>query len=88
MTTEKVFDAVQTESLLSLGLAIGVNPPSPTEKTIELDLEIHLSYTSRKKKGMESRDVIACNPTVSIGSITLQVYNENPKLQWPTVLAG
>ena len=88
MTTEKVFDAVQTESLLSLGLAIGVNPPSPTEKTNELDLEIHLSYTSRKKKGMESRDVIACNPTVSIGSITLQVYNENPKLQWPTLLAG
>ena len=80
VTTEEVFDAVQTKSLLSLGLATGVNPPSLTKKTNELDLEIHLSYISRKKKGMESKDVSACNPTVSIGSInrsTMETLNFN-----------
>lgn len=66
MTTEKVFDAVQTESLVCCGLATGVNPPSPTERTIELDLKIHLRYISTKKKGMESRDVTACIPTMSV----------------------
>ncbi|KAG6639015.1 hypothetical protein CIPAW_10G071100 [Carya illinoinensis] len=69
-------DAVQTDSLVSCGLASGPNPQSPTEKASELlDLEIHLSYTSRKEqghmtsrkeKGVESSDVTAHNPTMSV----------------------
>ncbi|XP_035545497.1 uncharacterized protein LOC118348277 isoform X2 [Juglans regia] len=68
-------DAVQTDSLVSCGLASGPNPQSPTEKASELDLEIHLSYTSRKEQGhmtsrrekaVESSDVTAHNPTMSV----------------------
>lgn len=79
------FDAVQTESLVSRGVATGANPPSPTEKANELDLEIHLSYTSRKKKGMENREVTACNPTISVlaaahSGSTTKIQNTNGTL--------
>ncbi|KAG6641690.1 uncharacterized protein LOC122275671 [Carya illinoinensis] len=60
------FDSLQTESLVSHGLAPGPNPVSPTEKANELDLEIHLSYTSRKGEGVESSDVTAHNPAMSV----------------------
>jgi hypothetical protein len=60
------FDPVHTDSLVTRGVVTGANPPSPTEKANELDLEIHLSYTSRKDKGVETRDVTACNPTMSV----------------------
>ncbi|XP_075665904.1 uncharacterized protein LOC142635663 [Castanea sativa] len=77
VTTEKVFDAVQTESLVCRGLATGVNPPSPTERTNELDLEIHLRYTSRKKKGMESRDVTAFSTDLVSSSHGLSIPSNN-----------
>ncbi|KAF3967766.1 hypothetical protein CMV_008268 [Castanea mollissima] len=64
MTTEKVFDAVQTESLVCCGLATGVNPPSPTERTIELDLKIHLST-----------DLVSSSHGLSIPSNNISIYH-------------
>ena len=60
------FGPVHTEPRVTRGVVTGANPPSPTEKANELDLEIHLSYTSRKDKGAETRDVTACNPTMPV----------------------
>lgn len=57
------FESLQTESLVSHGRASGPNSASPTDKANELDLEIHLSYTSRKGEGVECSDVTAAAAT-------------------------
>ncbi|KAK9267829.1 hypothetical protein L1049_010265 [Liquidambar formosana] len=57
------FDAVQAESQVNSDpSATTTKPSSPNEKANELDLEIHLSSTSRKKKALGSRDLMEHNP--------------------------
>ncbi|XP_059646679.1 uncharacterized protein LOC132293280 [Cornus florida] len=55
-------DAVRTESQVSSCPTVtSTKPSSPSGKANELDLEIHLSFASRKEKVMGSRDVIKDN---------------------------
>lgn len=58
-------DPVHPESLVRHGLVAGAHPPSSSRKANELDLEIHLSYNSRKDKCQETRPS-ACDPTMSV----------------------
>ncbi|KAF2304685.1 hypothetical protein GH714_037477 [Hevea brasiliensis] len=59
---QNTLDAVQTTSLVnSSPSATGSKASVPNEKANELDLEIHLSSTTRKEKTKESRDFGANN---------------------------
>lgn len=60
------FNAVQSESrATSNRLAACTKSGSPNEKASELDLDIHLSFSSRKEKAIGSRDVNKLSSTTS-----------------------
>ncbi|XP_059624204.1 uncharacterized protein LOC132267146 [Cornus florida] len=75
-------DAVRTESqVTSSPKATSTKPSSPNGKANELDLEIHLSFTSRKKKVMGSTDVTEHNQMRPISNavdsgITMETQNK------------
>ncbi|KAA8542003.1 hypothetical protein F0562_023155 [Nyssa sinensis] len=63
---ENAFDAVQTKSQVSSNpTTTCTKPSSPNGKASDLDLEIHLSFTSRKDKAMRGGDVTGHSPTRS-----------------------